>query len=152
MTDKEQIIINGIDVSECDHFREGYCHPGTGVCYKCDTNCQYAAFYLKEQLARKTQECEKLTNKNNLLTAELNKTKLLLEGKNTQYNTLLEEIENYKINTKTLRLGTNTLASERDRYRKALEEIEGYAKNSIKMPLERRLILDIINKAKNEVK
>lgn len=50
MTDKEQIIINGIDVSECDHFREGYCHSGTGVCHKCDTNCQYAALYLKEQL------------------------------------------------------------------------------------------------------
>lgn len=59
MSEKE-IIIDGIDVNECDHFREGYCHPGTGVCYKCDTNCQYAAFYLKEQLARKTQECEEL--------------------------------------------------------------------------------------------
>ena len=59
MTDKEPIIIDGIDVSECDHFREGYCHPGTGVCYMCDTNCQYATFYLKEQLSQKTQECEK---------------------------------------------------------------------------------------------
>lgn len=58
MEDKEQIIIDGINVCECDNFREGYCHPGTGVCYKCDTNCQYAAFYLKEQLARKTQECD----------------------------------------------------------------------------------------------
>ena len=49
-----------LTVNMLDHFREGYCHPGTGVCYKCDTNCQYAAFYLKEQLARKTQECEEL--------------------------------------------------------------------------------------------
>ena len=64
MTDKEQIIIDGIDVSECDHFREGYCLTGTGVCYKCDTNCQYAAFYLKEQLAHKTQECEALKKRN----------------------------------------------------------------------------------------
>lgn len=60
MTDKEQIIIDGVDVSGCEDFREGYCYPDTGVCYKCDTNCQYAAFYLKEQLARKTQECEEL--------------------------------------------------------------------------------------------
>ena len=64
MTDKEQIMIDGIDVSECDHFRGGYCLTGTGVCYKCDTNCQYAAFYLKEQLTRKAQECEALKKRN----------------------------------------------------------------------------------------
>ena len=67
---QDQIICHGVDVSECDHFREGYCHPGTGVCYKCDTNCQYAAFYLKEQLARKTQECEKIKEKYEALKLE----------------------------------------------------------------------------------
>lgn len=95
--DKEQIIIDGIDVSECDHFREGYCHPGTGVCYKCDTNCQYAAFYLKEQLARKTQECEEL--KSESFTRE----------------------ELISLQEKDI-----------DRYRKALEKIEGLVKNFCK--------------------
>ena len=37
-----------------------------------------------------------------------------------------------------------------DRYREALEEIEGYVKTTIRIPLERKLILDIINKAKEE--
>lgn len=128
MTDKEQIMIDGVDISEC---KKSWCSLKTCSGFRCAkwhilkaAQEKYKYKTIEEQLARKTQECEKLTNKNNLLTAELNQTKLLLEGKNTQYNTLLEEIENYKINTKTLRLGTSILASERDRYRKALEEIK----------------------------
>ena len=58
-----------------------------------------------------------------------------------------EELEN---KTKKLRKNLALEIEINDRYRKALEEIEGYAKNSIKMPLERRLILDIISKAKGE--
>ena len=36
------------------------------------------------------------------------------------------------------------------RYRKALEEIEGYVKTTIRMPLERKVIINIIGKAKGE--
>lgn len=60
MTDRQEIIINGVDVSGCDNFRDGYCCPGTGVSYKCDTNCQYACCVYKERLQRKTAECEEL--------------------------------------------------------------------------------------------
>lgn len=35
-----------------------------------------------------------------------------------------------------------------DRYRKALDEIEEYTKTTLRMPLERRVILDIISKTK----
>lgn len=28
MTDRQEIIINGVDVSGCDNFRNGYCCPG----------------------------------------------------------------------------------------------------------------------------
>lgn len=60
MTDRQEIIINGVDVSGCDNSRDGYCCPGTGVSYKCDTNCQYACCVYKERLQRKTAECEEL--------------------------------------------------------------------------------------------
>lgn len=108
-----------------------------------------------KQLARKTQECEKLTNKNNLLTAELNQIKLLLEGKNTQYNVKVEECEelkeenqklemqlcndcgerdDYNIPCKMIRdldYGLQKEIEENDRYRKALEEIEDIVQNHI---------------------
>ena len=57
--DKEQIIIDGIDVSGCEHHRKCILPDNIGckiddfLC--CDKpNCDY------KQLARKTQECESL--------------------------------------------------------------------------------------------
>lgn len=71
---KEQIIIDGVNVSECDYY---YCNnDGEHRCFKndslatCDAACSYAAFYLKEQLSQKTQECEEM--KNNLHIANTN--------------------------------------------------------------------------------
>lgn len=63
MTDKEQIIINGVDVSKCDKLivnqLYGYacnCEEDTHIISSCKNrhNCYY------KQLARKTQECEEL--------------------------------------------------------------------------------------------
>lgn len=128
---------------------------------------------LQQECTEKTNLIIKLINKNNRLKEELNQVQLLLEGKNTQYNTLLENCENYKINIKVLKFGANVLASERDRrvrentrYRKALEEIKGEitALHYITIPFHRGItheladmvqeyknkILDIINKAKGE--
>ena len=57
MADKEQIIIDGVDVSGCVQFtQEGDCCNLGGGC-KGWPNCYY------KQLARKTQECKKLNNK-----------------------------------------------------------------------------------------
>ena len=71
MTDKEQIIIDGIDVSECIHIDEWkHCnccndliktvYPNATKCHtendlKCETypNCNF------KQLARKTHECDR---------------------------------------------------------------------------------------------
>lgn len=61
MTNK--VIIDGVDVSECEYYRDGFCYPGTGVCYKCDTICSYACRHYKEQLQRKEQECKELVEK-----------------------------------------------------------------------------------------
>lgn len=50
---------------------------------------------------RKEQECEKLINKNNILKTNINQIELLLEGKNTQYNVLREELEKLKSQIET---------------------------------------------------
>lgn len=51
MTDKEQIIIDGIDVSKCKYLP--YCNDKQGNC-AFEPNCYF------KQLARKTKECEEL--------------------------------------------------------------------------------------------
>ena len=121
MINKEQIIIDGIDVSEClfyqANFEEDYDVRIKHFCSNWHNSCESinnSNCYFK-QLSRKTQECEKLKNK----------------IKKLRKNLALE----IEIN---------------DRCRKALEEIEGYVKTTIRMPLERKLILDIINKAKGK--
>lgn len=132
--DKEQIIINGVDVSGCILLDEWkHCdscntliktiYPNATKCHveqdlRCETypNCYY------KQLDRKTAECEELKKKN-----------VILQNRNQQLD------------------GATTEAS---RYRKTLEEIEevinGYMnKNEL---YNRRLnkIFDIISKAKGE--
>ena len=57
MTDKEQIIIGGVDVAGCKYFNSfrNICH-NKNLCCDCEKNqdCYF------KQLARKTQECEEL--------------------------------------------------------------------------------------------
>lgn len=55
MTDKEQIIINGVDVRECSYYNPlgNYNCGGTKKCSQW-SNCYY------KQLVRKKQECEEL--------------------------------------------------------------------------------------------
>lgn len=60
MTDKEQIMIDGVDVSECAYF--DYENEGTRECDVYGNECEANNCYYK-QLARKTQECIKLNNK-----------------------------------------------------------------------------------------
>lgn len=127
----EEIIIDGVDVSECDDFREGYCHPDTGVCYKCDTNCQYAAFYLKEQLARKTAECEELKVKQNILKeAYIKRLKEWYHLKQA-----LDEIKDLLFQV--------THADFDDEYKRAYQDLQ----NNFR--ITQKQILEIINKAKD---
>lgn len=115
MTDKP-IIIDGVDVTKCRFYKAGICilsyafvEEGYNciICEDCP-NCNY------KQLQRKTAEYEelkknndfadvvlqrkldKLMNKNNRLEEELNQIKLLLEGKNNQYNAKQQECEELK--------------------------------------------------------
>lgn len=73
MTDKE-IIINGVDVSECKHYNpEQYFKCNIGCCH-CEENpnCYY------KQLSRKEQECEELKQwkkgAENLFKAQIDNT------------------------------------------------------------------------------
>ena len=70
MTDKE-MIINGVDVSECEHSFEQFdnwvgkdvvmCDCTLG--YRCEpkeNHCKFYMYYLEQQLKRKEQKCEEL--------------------------------------------------------------------------------------------
>ena len=138
MIDKVHIIIDGIDVSECDRLivnqLYGYiCNCEEDIhlisCCKNRPNCHF------KQLARKTQECEELKE-------------LLKLRTNDRVNKLERAIirRNIKI----------------DRYRKALEEIEKELKEDVYCESQecgcddfeeclncvKTQILNIINKAK----
>ena len=80
MTDKEQIIIDGVDVSRCKYLP--YCNDKQGNC-AFEPNCYF------KQLARKTQECEELENK----IKKLRKNLALEIETNNRYRKALEEIE-----------------------------------------------------------
>lgn len=161
MTDKEQIIIDGVDVSGCSVYKNGKCLISKA---KCNARCDYGAIYLKEQFARKTQECEelkrKLSNQEQLYQNEIeiyNESCLQLRQEN-------DDLYLERLALNTANSGINSLLEikeqENDRYRKALEEIEGLISDDefIRCPINddvncnyftRNKILDIINKAKD---
>lgn len=95
MTDKEQVIIDGVDVSGCGHLEDKEA-CGSMDCQSIE--CEKNPNCLFKQLARKTQECEELKeNLNNsekwrIKSEELNKN---FELENTRYRKALEEIEEY---------------------------------------------------------
>ena len=147
MTNKKQIIIDGIDVSECQDFyistvKKGkYCHC---VCdntpylaCKDNQNCYF------KQLARKTQECEELKE-------ELATYKKILN--NPEFRIALTDFKTGE------REVWRKLGRKADRYRKALEEIEKvciedtreFADGTEVRYDSLDKILEIINKAKEK--
>lgn len=64
MTDKEQIIIDGVDVSGCVHYEDLSCTAFRDSCgYPLDCKDFFSCYF--KQLARKTAECEELKNRLN---------------------------------------------------------------------------------------
>lgn len=136
MTDKEQIIIDGVEYNPCNGCKLWNGHHCIGArSYEpnadehkaiCNEHVANQFHKVYQQLYRKTQECEQ-------------KEKELKELKR-QYKLSCLDCE-YK-NTKT----------DADRYRKALEEIEEYIKEEEWSLLDYviRDINDIINKAKEK--
>lgn len=80
MTDK-QIIIDYVNFCENYSKEVGCYNTFDGSCIK----EQCFTYRLLQLLQAKEQECERLVNKNNILSEKLDTTQLLLEGKNNQY-------------------------------------------------------------------
>ena len=136
MTDKKQIIIDGVDVSGCEYLKYDKIGCYADDCYCLGNDCYY------KQLARKTQECEEKDER----IIELTKA-----GRE-----LKQECEELKIKIEEWNAANVELAVELDRYRKALEEIEKIVQTITETnkvyPLQNNLfkILDIIKTAKGE--
>lgn len=156
MTDKEQIMIDGVDILDCDNY---YVEQETDQ-VKCNLSSEYCRENkncLFKQLARKTQECEGLKE-------ELAAYKKLLD--NSEFRVALTDVRTGE------REIWRELGSKADRYLKALEEIKEVTKtlntnglcfyddindcsncdmNTDCNYLRKYKILDIINKAKGEM-
>ena len=133
MTNKEQIIIDGVDVSGCVYFidHEPTIEQGTwcgaihkSACKIYSKDCKYNNNCYFKQLARKTQECEELK-------------------KYIQANQPTGICETC----------TAKALLENDKYRQSLKEIEEYldAQQKYFDGEDYHNLLDIINKAKGEL-
>ena len=156
MTDKEQIIIDGVDITSCCHRKNNLCScPHYKKECTRNPNCHFKIverqrkkidkFYRKElelcqQLARKTQECEELKSKNSIL-------KNSLKPFQDEYFKNLETIVIASLAKKSIRI-----TAENTQLRKALEEIEDICNVADRYELEelQETIFNIINKAKGE--
>ena len=170
MTDKEEIMIDGIDVSGCEHHRKCILPDNIGckiddfLC--CDKpNCNY------KQLVRKTQECEKLSilaqeesARNGYVEYELNdklkqktqecenlkaEEKYLKQCCTKAGEELAKHSFEYDGKEKNLVVQAMELNEKYEKLKKAFEEIEEYTKNFSEVDLFQD-IKDIINKAKGE--
>ena len=116
MTDKEQIIIDGVDVSKCDRLivnqLYGYvcnCEEDTHIISSCKNrhNCYY------KQLARKTTECEELKNLifnweqiNKIQEVDIDRYRKALEPFNDEYFKGLDTKQIAELAKKSIRLTT----------------------------------------------
>ena len=183
MTDKEKIIIDGVDVSKCEFYMhydyDKFSHGcslhkdmfGLPVCCDIADCCKDCYF---KQLARKTQECEKLK----IQLMQKDEVNMFfntpIEGwsndpcgicphkaENEELKKELNGSEKWRIKAESL---NEKLDIKNTRYLKALEEIEKVINNILNSCLGRNTvscrpahnvcgdlinILDIINKAKD---
>ena len=140
MTNKEQIIIDGVNVKDCRRRigKDNYCRYFKRLCSDNNFNCVW------KQLARKTQEYEQLEEKYEALKLENQEGYEIVAE-------LKHECEEYKKQLEFERTHRTVIDAERNRYRKALMDIEEYI-NQYEMlgKLNIKYILYIINKAKGE--
>ena len=129
MTDKEQIMIDGVDVSGCRNFdKESYKLD----VYDCDLNelhgyCSRNNDCYFKQLARKTQECEELISEKDFYLQKIE----VLDQECEEMKKQLETSEEWRIKAEGL---NEKLELKNTRYRKALEEIEEVLKVDFQLP------------------
>jgi hypothetical protein len=136
MTDKERIIIDGVDVSECEQITyKKSLNPMCGNTWFCcygRENCYF------KQLARKTQECEEL--KERLKTQIDLSIRYVPEKVLNRYRKVLEDIEVVINNLEKQDILTFPDFSLQENYKIIMKQCnEGY-----------RQILNLISKAKGE--
>lgn len=161
MTDKERVIIDGVDVSKCEYLKEAF----TGlICADCNksNDCSKSPNCYFKQLVRKTQECENLKEDYKELEQRHDEAFKDFERLKQECEELKEKYkwyDHYKDSALLNKKLCDKASDERARYRKALEEIESYVKSQLdgfgndvygmdKAAIN--YILDIINKAKGE--
>ena len=151
MTGKEQIIIDGCNVSGCSYYNPLGNYNCSG-CRRCEErpNCYF------KQLTRKTQELEQYKASKQASYEALQKQCNELELQNRKLKQECEELkkelngsEKWRIKAESL---NEKLSIEKYHYLKALEEIEGFRKKHCDFWCEGNRILDIINKAKGDNK
>ncbi len=164
----KKVMIDGVDVNRCIDFNKRDKVSCYHILYdKCNEspNCYF------KQLARKTQECEQIKEKYEALKLENQEGYEIVDELKQECEQLKDKLKIYEkmmdnpeftVALTDIRTGerdiqeqyNKRLIKENDRYRKALEEIEGIAKNfgSYAAWQEQQInkILDIINKAKGE--
>lgn len=168
--DKEQIMIDGVDVSECVHYEDLSCTAFRDSCgYPLD--CKNFFFCNYKQLARKTQVIDEIEEviKPYQEQIELDALSLpsaiesILERKTQECEELKGKYKNVldlaKQNADANEYCLQELEQENYRYRKALEEIEKYCSNA-QDPCQdnwtrekenfAKIILDIISRAKGK--
>ena len=126
--DKEQIIINGVNVSGCEDYRP----KDRFTCYPYICNCHQKPDCYYKQLARKTRECEQIKEKYEALKLENQEGYEIVAELKHEYEGLkkqLETAEEWRIKAESL---NEKLELRNTCYRKALEEIEGLVKNFCK--------------------
>lgn len=177
MADKEQIIIDGVNVAGCVRLQDDKISCDLGGSCKGWGNCHF------KQLARKTKECEKLNNKIIDMNSIIEDAAINLGNKDfTLYDLpfeikkLSQECENLKAEEKYLKqccqkageelakhsfeydgkeknlvVQAIELNEKYEKLKKALEEIEKYCgQNRCAGWVDIEGILDIISKAKGE--
>ena len=148
MTDKEQIIIDGVNIiGTIDEWARLVAHEWGTDEY---SDAEIVKIYISDingQLARKTQECDELISEKDFYLQKIE----VLDQECEELKKQFETSEEWRIKAEGL---NEKFELKNTRYRKALEEIEGIAKNfgSYAAWQEQRInkILDIINKAKGE--
>ena len=144
---QKQIIINGINIfNTLDEWADLISQEWCSGEYPTAEIIKNYILDINKQLARKTQECEQIKEKYEALKLENQEGYEIVAE-------LKHECEELKSESFTRESLISMQEKDIDRYRKALEEIEGIAKNfgSYAAWQEQRInkILDIINKAKN---
>lgn len=119
--DKEQIMIDGVDVSECAYF--DYENEGTRECDAYGNECEANNCYFK-QFARKTQECDTLKSQLDFEVQQKECIEQECEKLKEECKALKSKIHDLRQLRELDREARVRFANQCSEYYKALKEIE----------------------------